>query len=200
MINKVTVIGSGLMGAGIAAHLSNAGIEVLLLDVLDKNSKNRNNIADEALKKLTKIKPSPLTLSKNIKLIRSGNIEDHLKLINESDWVIEVIIEDLYIKQNLYEKIERIMNDDLIISSNTSTIPIKKLVEGRNKKFKSNFFVTHFFNPPRYLKLLEIVSSKDSNSNFKNILSNFCDVKLGKTVIDCKDTPGFIGNRIGVFG
>ena len=199
MIENVTVIGSGLMGAGIAAHLSNAGIKVLLLDVLDKNSKNRNNLADQALKRLSKIKPSPLTLSRNTRLIETGNIDDHLKLINESDWVIEVIIEDLDIKKNLYEKIERIMNDNLIVSSNTSTIPIKKLIEGRNKKFKSNFFVTHFFNPPRYLKLLEVVSSNDSNTKFKDILSNFCDIELGKTVIECKDTPGFIGNRIGVF-
>ncbi len=199
MINHVTVIGSGLMGAGIAAHLTNAGVNVLLLDIPDVSSENRNNFADQAVKRLFKIKPSPLTLVKNANLIETGNIDDDLHLIKNSDWVIEVIIEDLNIKKSLYEKIEDLIKDDLIISSNTSTIPIKKLLEGRNKKFKSNFFVTHFFNPPRYLKLLEIVSSKDSNPNFKNILSNFCDVKLGKTVIDCKDTPGFIGNRIGVF-
>ena len=199
MINKVTVIGAGLMGAGIAAHLTNAGINVLLLDIPDKNSKNRNELADQAVKKLSKIKPSPLTLTKNSKLIQTGNTEDDFELINDTDWVIEVIIEDVNIKKSLYERIQNTMKDDLIISSNTSTIPLSKLIEGRSKKFVSNFFITHFFNPPRYLKLLEIVSSKESNSKFKKILSDFCDLKLGKTVIDCNDTPGFIGNRIGVF-
>ncbi len=199
MIKNVTVIGSGLMGSGIAAHLSNAGVKVNLLDVPDNNSQNRNELADQAIKRLLKIKPSPLTSKKNIKLISSGNIEDDLELINESDWVIEVIVEDLNIKQALYENIETLMKDELIISSNTSTIPILKLIEGRNEKFKSNFFITHFFNPPRYLKLLEIVSSKNSNPIFKNILKDFCDYRLGKTVIECKDSPGFIGNRIGVF-
>ena len=199
MINHVTVIGSGLMGAGIAAHLTNAGVNVLLLDIPDVSSKNRNNFADQAVKKLPKIKPSPLTLARNTNLIETGNIDDHLHLIKNSDWVIEVIIEDLNIKKSLYEKIEDLMKDDLIVSSNTSTIPLKKLTEGRNSKFKSNFFITHFFNPPRYLKLLEIVSSEKNNINFKEIISKFCDIKLGKTVIDCKDTPGFIGNRIGVF-
>ena len=160
MINKVTVIGSGLMGAGIAAHLTNAGINVLLLDIPDKNSKNRNELADQAVKKLSKIKPSPLTLTENSKLIQTGNTEDDFELINDSDWVIEVIIEDVNIKKSLYERIDNIMKDDLIISSNTSTIPLSKLIEGRSNKFVSNFFITHFFNPPRYLKLLEIVSSK----------------------------------------
>ena len=199
MIKNVTVIGSGLMGSGIAAHLSNAGVKVNLLDVPDNNSQNRNELADQAIKRLLKIKPSPLTSKKNIKLISSGNIEDDLELINESDWVIEVIVEDLNIKKALYKNIETLMKDELIISSNTSTIPILKLIEGRNEKFKSNFFITHFFNPPRYLKLLEIVSSKNSNPIFKDILKDFCDYRLGKNVIECKDSPGFIGNRIGVF-
>ena len=199
MIKNVTVIGAGLMGAGIAAHLTNAGTSVTLLDIPDDKSQNRNNLADQAVSKLIKIKPAAFTLSKNAKLIKTGNIDDHLHLINKSDWVIEVIIEDLKIKKNLYEKIEKIMKDNLIISSNTSTIPLSKLTEGRDKKFKSNFFITHFFNPPRYLRLLEIVGSNNSNPKFKKDLTEFCDHKLGKSVIDCKDTPGFIGNRIGVF-
>ena len=197
MIKNVTVIGAGLMGAGIAAHLTNAGTSVTLLDIPDDKSQNRNNLADQAVSKLIKIKPAAFTLSKNAKLIKTGNIDDHLHLINQSDWVIEVIIEDLKLKKNLYEKIEKIMKDNLIITSNTSTIPLSKLTEGRDKKFKTNFFITHFFNPPRYLRLLEIVGSDNSNIKFKNDLIEFCDHMLGKSVIDCKDTPGFIGNRIG---
>ena len=199
MIKNITVIGAGLMGAGIAAHLTNAGTNVTLLDIPDNSSQNRNNLADQAVSKLMKVKPAAFTLPKNSNLIKTGNIDDHLHLINESDWVIEVIIEDLKLKKNLYEKIEKIMKDNLIISSNTSTIPLGKLTEGRDKKFKSNFFITHFFNPPRYLRLLEIVGSNNSDSKFKKDLIEFCDNKLGKSVIDCKDTPGFIGNRIGVF-
>ena len=144
MIKNVTVIGAGLMGAGIAAHLTNAGTNVTLLDIPDNSSDNRNNLADQAINKLMKVKPAALTLPKNANLIKTGNIDDDLHLINSSDWVIEVIIEDLKLKKNLYEKIEKIMKDNLIISSNTSTIPLSKLTEGRDKKFKSNFFITHF--------------------------------------------------------
>ena len=145
MFNQVTVIGAGLMGSGIAAHLANAGVNVLLLDVPSDKQGNKNYLADNALKKLLKIKPSPLTLSSNIKKIKTGNIEDHLKLINECDWVIEAIIENLNIKEHLYQKIEKIMKDDLIISSNTSTIPLNHLTKKRNNKFKANFFYYTFF-------------------------------------------------------
>ena len=124
MIKNVTVIGAGLMGAGIAAHLTNAGTNVTLLDIPDNSSDNRNNLADQAINKLMKVKPAALTLPKNANLIKTGNIDDDLHLINSSDWVIEVIIEDLKLKKNLYEKIEKIMKDNLIISSNTSTIPL----------------------------------------------------------------------------
>ena len=123
-----------------------------------KNFKNRNHNADQAIKKLLKIKPNPFTLKSNAKLIKPGNLDDNLKLINDSDWVIEAIIEDLKVKNILYQKIDDIMKDDLIVSSNTSTIPLKLLTKGLSKKFKKNFFITHFFNPPRYLKLLEIVN------------------------------------------
>ncbi len=199
MMKKVTVIGAGLMGAGIAAHLANAGTEVLLLDIPSKDNGKKNHLSESAIKKLIKTKPSPLTLNSNVKLIKAGNIDDDLHLINESEWVIEAIIEDIDIKKDLYKKIQNVMKDDLIISSNTSTIPLEKLVENSSKRFKSNFFITHFFNPPRYLRLLEIVSSKESITEFKEKLNKFCDVFLGKTVIHCNDTPGFIGNRIGIF-
>ena len=199
MFNNITVIGSGLMGSAIAAHLANAGCKVNLLDITDKKHENKNHLADLALKKLTKIKPSPLTLKSNLKLIKTGNLDENLDVINESEWVIEVIIENLEIKKNLYKKIDEIMQDDLIVSSNTSTIPIKLLSEGLSNKFKKNFLITHFFNPPRYLKLLEIVKSDDTDNGIVKKINDFCDINLGKTVIETKDTPGFIGNRIGIF-
>ena len=199
MFNNITVIGSGLMGSAIAAHLANAGCKVNLLDIVDKKHENKNHLADLALNRLTKIKPSPLTLKSNLKLIKTGNIDENLDVINESEWVIEVIIENLEIKKNLYKKIDEIMQDDLIVSSNTSTIPIKLLSEGLSNKFKKNFLITHFFNPPRYLKLLEIVKSDDTDNGIVKKINDFCDINLGKTVIETKDTPGFIGNRIGIF-
>ena len=199
MFNNITVIGSGLMGSAIAAHLANAGCKVNLLDIADKKHENKNHLADLALNKLTKIKPSPLTLKSNLKLIKIGNIDENLDVINESEWVIEVIIENLEIKKDLYKKIDEIMQDDLIVSSNTSTIPIKLLSEGLSNKFKKNFLITHFFNPPRYLKLLEIVKSDDTDNGIVKKINDFCDINLGKTVIETKDTPGFIGNRIGIF-
>ena len=199
MFKKITVIGAGLMGSAIAAHFSNAGCNVNLLDLIDKEKENKNHLADSSLKKLSKIKPNPFTLNSNIKLINTGNLEDDLNIINESDWVIEVIVEDLSIKKDLFKKIDKIMHDDLIISSNTSTIPIKLLSEGLSKKFKKNFLITHFFNPPRYLKLLEIVKTDETKKEILKNVIQFCDINLGKTVIETKDTPGFIGNRIGIF-
>ena len=199
MFKKITVIGSGLMGSAIAAHFANAGCSVNLLDIVDKKFKNKNHIVDQAIKKLLKIKPNPFTLNSNVKLIKPGNLDDNLNIIYDSDWVIEAIIEDLKAKNILYQKIDNIMKDDLIVSSNTSTIPLKLLTEGLSKKFKKNFFITHFFNPPRYLKLLEIVKSNESDNEKLKKIINFCDINLGKTIIETKDTPGFIGNRIGIF-
>ncbi|SVC19541.1 uncharacterized protein METZ01_LOCUS272395, partial [marine metagenome] len=187
------------MGSAIAAHFSNIGCNVTLLDIVDKNQKNKNYVADQAIKKLLKIKPSPLTLNSNIKLIKSGNLEDDLEKINNSEWVIEAVVENINIKRELYKKIDNIMKNELIISSNTSTIPIKLLTEGLSDKFKSNFLITHFFNPPRYLKLLEIVRSNELDEEILNKIRIFCDTNLGKSVIETKDTPGFIGNRIGIF-
>ena len=199
MFKNVTVIGSGLMGSAIAAHLTNAGCNVNLLDIVINKSENRNYLADEAVKRLIKIKPSPITSKSNLKRITTGNIEDNLEIINTSEWIIEAVLEDLTIKRNLYKKIETIMKNNIIVSSNTSTIPIKQLIEGLSAKFKNNFLITHFFNPPRYLKLLEIVTSNETNQNLKTKIINFCDIHLGKSVIETKDTPGFIGNRIGIF-
>ena len=199
MFKKITVIGSGVMGSAIAAHITNAGCKVNLLDIPDKNHKNKNNIVDQSIKRLKKNKPNSFTLNSNINLIQSGNIEENLNLINESDWVIEAIIENLEIKKELYKKIDSIMKKDLIISSNTSTIPIKLLTKDLSENFKKNFLITHFFNPPRYLKLLEVVKSNLTNNEIFEKIKNFGDINLGKSVIETKDTPGFIGNRIGIF-
>ena len=199
MFKNITVIGSGLMGSAIAAHFANVGCKVNLLDIVDSTNKNKNFLSEESIKKLLKIKPSPLTLNSNIQFIKPGNIEEHLDYINKSDWVIEAIVEDLEIKKELYKKIDQIMKEDLIISSNTSTIPINLLTKGLSNKFKENFLITHFFNPPRYLKLLEVVKSNNTNSVILKHIINFCDNYLGKTVIETKDTAGFIGNRIGIF-
>ena len=174
------------MGSAIAAHFSNIGCNVTLLDIVDKNQKNKNYVADQAIKKLLKIKPSPLTLNSNIKLIKSGNLEDDLEKINNSEWVIEAVVENINIKRELYKKIDNIMKNELIISSNTSTIPIKLLTEGLSDKFKSNFLITHFFNPPRYLKLLEIVRSNELDEEILNKIRIFCDTNLGKSVIETK--------------
>ena len=187
------------MGSAIAAHFSNIGCNVTLLDIVDKNQKNKNYVADQAIKNLLKIKPTPLTLNSNIQLINSGNLEDDLEKINNTQWVIEAIVEDINIKRELYKKIDDMMKNELVISSNTSTIPIKLLTEGLSDKFKSNFLITHFFNPPRYLKLLEIVRSNELDEEIFNKIRIFCDTNLGKSVIETKDTPGFIGNRIGIF-
>ena len=199
MFKKITVIGSGLMGSAIAAHFANAGCHVYLLDVVDKDNLNRSNIPTKAIKNLLKTKPNPLTLNSNIQLIEPGNIDDDLNKINESEWVIEAIIENLEIKKTLYKKIDAIMKKDLIISSNTSTIPINLLTSGLSLNFKKNFMITHFFNPPRYLKLLEVVRSNELNNEIFNKVKSYCDINLGKTVIETKDTAGFIGNRIGIF-
>jgi len=196
MFKKITVIGSGLMGSAIAAHFANAGCQVNLLDIIDQNN---NNLSEQSIKKLLKSKPNPLTLQSNIKLIKSGNLEKDLNTINNSEWVIEAIVENLDIKRDLYKKIDKLMKKNLIISSNTSTFTIKLLTEGLSDQFKRNFIITHFFNPPRYLKLLEIVKSNIVNNKIIDKIKNYCDVHLGKTVIETKDTPGFIGNRIGIF-
>ena len=187
------------MGSAIAAHFANIGCKVNLLDIVDSKHENKNHLSDNAIKKLLKINPSPLTLKSNINLINVGNIDEDLNIINDCDWIIEAVIENLEVKKNLYKKIDKIMKKDLIISSNTSTIPIKLLTQGLSENFKKNFLITHFFNPPRYLKLLEIVQSDFLNKDIFKKIVTFCDINLGKTVIKTKDTPGFIGNRIGIF-
>jgi 3-hydroxyacyl-CoA dehydrogenase len=186
------------MGAGIAAHCANAGCEVLLLDIV-KEGGDRSAIAKAAIQQMAKSNPEMLMHKGNVKLIRAGNIEDDLDKLSEIDWVIEVIVENLDIKTSLYASMSEHIGPDTIVSSNTSTLPRSELVEGMSSGMTSRFLITHFFNPPRYLPLLEVVTSSEVDDSVTERLCSFADERLGKRVIMCNDTPGFIGNRLGVY-
>ena len=201
-IRKVCVIGAGVMGAGIAAQVANAGVPVLLLDIVpkgDASPADRNSVAAGAVAKMLKTDPAPFMSSKAAKLIEAGNIEDDLAKVAECDWVIEAVIERLDIKHDLYAKLESVRRPGSAISSNTSTIPLGQLVEGRSDAFKRDFLITHFFNPPRYMRLLEIVTGPATDSQVAANVEAFADRAMGKTVVHAKDTPGFIANRIGTY-
>ena len=198
-IKKVAVIGSGVMGSGIAAHCANAGCEVLLLDIVDDESSDRNIIAKNAIKYMHKSNPEMLMQRKNSKLITPGNIDDDLHKLIDCDWVIEVIIENLDIKKKLYKKLAQNIGKDTILSSNTSTIPRSELITDMTNDLSSRFLITHFFNPPRYLPLLEVVSSPEVNADVLDRFCTFADIDLGKRVTICNDSPGFIGNRLGIY-
>jgi 3-hydroxyacyl-CoA dehydrogenase len=197
-IKKVAVIGAGVMGAAIAAHVTNAGIPVVLLDIVGKDPNDRSAIANGAVAKLLKTEPAPFMSSRNAKLITTGNLEDNLDLLADCDWIVEAIIENLKIKHDLYTKLETVRKAGSIVTSNTSTIPLKNLIEGRSDAFQQDFAITHFFNPPRYMRLLELVSGNKTAPDVTETLAKFCDVQLGKGVVRCHDTPGFIANRIGM--
>ena len=199
MINKVCVIGAGVMGSGIAAQIVNAGVPVILLDIVPKGAEDRNVIAKGAVAKMLKTDPAPFMSKRNAKLIEVGNLEDDLDKIGECDWIVEVVLEDLKIKHATYEKIQKHRKKGSIVTSNTSTIPLAKLAEGQPKEFTRDFMITHFFNPPRYMRLLELVVNENTDSKAIKIIKDFCDVRLGKGVVICKDTPGFIVNRLLVF-
>lgn len=198
-INKVCVIGAGTMGAGIAAQVANAGVPVLLLDIVPKDGANRNAIAEGAVAKMLKTEPAPFMSKSAAKLVETGNIEDHLDKVADCDWIIEAVIERLDIKQGLYAKLEALKKPGTAVSSNTSTIPLAHLVEGRSDAFKADFLITHFFNPPRYMRLMEIVTGPATDADVAAKVERFADVALGKTVVTAKDTPGFIANRIGTY-
>jgi 3-hydroxyacyl-CoA dehydrogenase len=198
-IKKVAVIGSGVMGSGIAAHCANAGCEVLLLDIVDDESSDRSTIAKNAINYMHKSNPEMLMQRKNSKLITPGNIDDDLHKLIDCDWVIEVIIENLDIKKKLYKKIAQNIGKDTILSSNTSTIPRSELITDMTTDLSSRFLITHFFNPPRYLPLLEVVSSPEVNADVLDKFCTFADIDLGKRVTICNDSPGFIGNRLGIY-
>jgi 3-hydroxyacyl-CoA dehydrogenase len=198
-IKKAAVIGAGVMGAGIAAHITNAGVPVVLLDIVPKTGDNRNAIAEGAVAKLLKTDPAPFMSKRNAQMITCGNTEDHLELLKDCDWIVEAVIERQDIKQELYKKVDAHRKKGSIVSSNTSTIPLHDLTSGMPASLVPDFVITHFFNPPRYMRLLEVVASDKTRKEVVETISAFCDVRLGKGVIHCKDTPGFIANRIGTY-
>ncbi len=195
-IAKVAVVGAGVMGGGIAAHITNAGVPVVLLDIASREG-DRSAIAKGAVAKMLKTDPAPFMSPRNAKLITPGNLDDDLKLVADCDWIIEAIVENPKIKHDLYARLESVRKADSIVSSNTSTIPLHVLIEGRSNAFRHDFAITHFFNPPRYMRLLELVSGPETRPDAVETLAQFCDVRLGKGVVRCHDTPGFIANRIG---
>ncbi len=195
-IEKVAIIGSGVMGSGIAAQVANAGVPVVLLDIKPKDG---SDLAANAVAKMLKTDPAPFMSKRNAKLITTGNLDDDLELLKDCDWVIEVVLEDLKIKHITYDKIKPFLKKGAVVSSNTSSIPLENLVEGQGDDFAKHFMITHFFNPPRYMRLLEVVTGVKTDAKKAAEIENFCDVNLGKGVVNCNDTPGFIANRLGVF-
>ncbi|MFL3660600.1 MAG: 3-hydroxyacyl-CoA dehydrogenase/enoyl-CoA hydratase family protein [Polaribacter sp.] len=213
-IKKVAIVGSGIMGSGIACHFANIGVEVLLLDIIPRelNDKEkakgltledkvvRNRLVNEALTTSLKSKPSPIYHQKFSNRITTGNLEDDIAKIAAVDWIMEVVVERLDIKKIVFEKIEKFRTPGTLITSNTSGIPIQFMNEGRSEDFQKHFAVTHFFNPPRYLKLFEVVPGPNCTQDVTDFLMMYGDKFLGKTSVLAKDTPAFIGNRIGIFG
>jgi 3-hydroxyacyl-CoA dehydrogenase len=212
-INKVAVLGSGIMGSRIACHFANIGVEVLLLDIAPKelndeetakglaitNPVVKNRIVNTALQTTVKTNPSPIYSQGVLKRISTGNFEDDMPKIANYDWIIEVVVENLEIKKKVFEQVEQFRKPGTLVTSNTSGIPIHMMAEGRSEDFKTNFCGTHFFNPPRYLRLLEIIPTTYTNPEIIDFLMYYGDKFLGKTTVLCKDTPAFIANRVGVY-
>lgn len=203
-IKKVAVLGSGVMGSRIACHFANIGVQVLLLDIVPKDApandkKARNKIVNDALAFALKSSPSPIYLKSFANRITTGNFEDDMPKIADYDWVIEVVVERLDIKKLVFDKVEQFRKPGTLVTSNTSGIPIHLMADGRSEDFKKHFCGTHFFNPPRYLKLFEVIPTKDTSTDVVDFLMLYGEKFLGKTTVLAKDTPAFIGNRIGVF-
>ncbi|GGF32353.1 enoyl-CoA hydratase [Halobacillus andaensis] len=213
-IKRAAVLGSGVMGAGIAAHLANVGIPTLMLDIVPRELTNaekdkgltledplvRNRIAAQNKEALKKHKPSPLTSQKNLDLIQVGNFSDDMEKLSEVDWVIEVVVENLEVKKKVLAQVDQHRKQGSIISSNTSGISIEAMSEDCSEDLRKHFLGTHFFNPPRYLKLLEIIPTKDTDQDVLKFMKKFGEDTLGKGVVEAKDTPNFIANRIGTYG
>ena len=198
-IARVGVIGAGTMGAGIAAQVANAGVEVVLLDIVPAGAGDRRALATGAIARLLKQQPAPFMHRDNARRIRAGNLEDDLGLLADCDWICEAVLEDPKVKRDLYGRLETVRRDGSIVTSNTSTIPLASLVDGLPERLRRDFAITHFFNPPRYMRLMELVGGPDTRADALASLRAFCDERLGKQVIDARDTPGFIANRIGIY-
>ena len=198
-IKKVGVIGAGTMGSGIASHVTNAGIPVVLLDLPYTGVGNRNQTTEQALEKLAGSTPPAFMDKGNIELIQIGNTEDDLDQLSDADWIAEAVVERIEVKQNLYTQLDKIRKPNSLVSSNTSTIPLARLTERMEPAMRAQFCITHFFNPVRYMRLLELVGGPATAPDTLRILGEFCDVQLGKGVVSCNDTPGFLGNRVGVY-
>jgi 3-hydroxyacyl-CoA dehydrogenase len=213
-VKRAAVLGAGTMGAGIAAHLANAGIPVLLLDIApseltpDEEKKGltldapqvRNRIVNSLFEAAKKLKPAPFMLGDNAKLIKTGNFTDDLVRLKDCDFVIEAVVENLEIKHKLYAEVEKHRKPEAVIASNTSGIPIDAIAEPFSDDFKQHFVGIHFFNPPRYMKLVEVIPGSKTSGEIACKVSGFLDQRLGKGVVPAKDRPNFIANRIGVFG
>jgi len=212
-IKKAAVLGAGVMGASIAAHLTNAGIGCVLLDIIppdlteedkrkgltEKSREWRNRFAAKGLDAVLKSRPASFYTKKNASMIKVGNFEDNLTWLSDVDWIIEVVIENLKIKQELFAKVEKVIKPECIVSTNTSGIPIKDISANFGPNLKKNFLGTHFFNPPRYMRLLEVIPGGETKKEIVDYMVEFCERVLGKGVVVCKDVPNFVGNRIGVF-
>lgn len=212
-IKKAAVLGSGVMGSRIACHFANVGIEVLLLDIVPRelNAKEeaqgltlehpqvRNRLVNEALTTAIKGKPAPLYVKDSARLIKTGNLEDDLDQIADCDWIIEAVVERLDIKQQVFEKVDALRKPGSLVTTNTSGIPIHMIAQGRSEDFRKHFFGTHFFNPPRYLRLMEIIPGPDTDPKLIDFMMHYGDLYLGKQTVLCKDTPAFIANRVGIF-
>jgi 3-hydroxyacyl-CoA dehydrogenase len=201
-IRKVAVLGAGTMGARIAAHLANAGVPASLLDMVppDADAPARNKFAEAGLQAAIKSKPAAFFDASLAKLVRVGNFEDDLKLIGDADWIIEAVVENLEAKRELLRRVEKIRRPGTIVTTNTSGLPVHKIAEGFSDDFRRHWFGTHFFNPPRYMRLLELIPTPETDRAAMDAIAHFCDVRLGKGVVLAKDTPNFIANRIGTFG
>ena len=214
VIKRAAVLGSGVMGSGIAAHLANIGIPTLMLDVVPKEVTDkerekgltiedkivRNRIVNANKQALVKQKPSPITSKKSLDLIETGNMEDDMEKLADVDWIIEVVVENLEIKKQVFAQVDKYRKQGTIVSSNTSGISVEKMIADCSDDMKKNFLGTHFFNPPRYLKLLEIIPTKDTDPELVAFMKQFSENVLGKGVVEAKDTPNFIANRIGTYG
>ncbi len=198
-VRKIAVLGAGTMGAGIAAQAANAGIPVRLLDIVPNGATNRNTLADAALARLARAEPAAFMAPDAARLITPGNLEDDLDTLTDCDWIIEAVIERLDVKQALYARLARVRQPDAAVSSNTSTIPLALLTEGMDADMRRHFMITHFFNPPRYMRLLELVAGPETDPAVLARIADCADRHLGKSVIMCPDSPGFIANRLGIF-